>query len=357
MSKGGVTLRDVAERVGVTPAAVSMALLGRGRISEQKRLDIQNAAAELGYVGSSAARALRSQRADTIALIVPTTATHVFGHAYFTHVLQGVIEAANERNIQVLISTNADQDNGLTAYERVMRSNMVDGAIVTSAAIDDSTVERLNEGGVPVVLIGNFPYLQDPVTVGVDDRAASVLATDHLIGVHGRTRLLHVAGPLDHQTGLDRSIGFTSAVEAAGISSGSMIVEGDLSEGGGADAILRLGASVTDFDGIFFANDDMAYGAIQELRRQGVRVPADVSIIGFDDFGLSRAVSPSITTIHVPAEEMARAATGRLLDIVEGIAGWSRRDFEVSLVARESCGCGPLRVAAAAPAAGSSHHT
>jgi DNA-binding LacI/PurR family transcriptional regulator len=335
-----VTLRDVADRVGVTPAAVSMALLGRGRISEQKRLDIQNAAAELGYVGSSAARALRSQRADTIALIVPTTATHVFGHAYFTHVLQGVVEAANERTIQVLIATNADQDNGLTAYERVMRSNMVDGAIVTSAAIDDPTVERLSQSGVPVVLIGNFPYLDDPVTVGVDDRKAAATATRHLSEVHGRRRILHVSGPLDHQTGLDRRGGFDDAVEAAGLAGDARVVESDLSESGGAEAIRSLGEAAAEFDGMFFANDDMAFGAVGELRRLGLRVPDDVSIVGFDDFGLARVVTPGLTTVHVPAEEMARAAADRLLDIVEGRDGWRRREFAVELVVRESCGCG-----------------
>src|SRR4051794_34877522 len=108
-----VTLRDIADQLGITPAAVSMALSGKSRISESTRLAVEKAAADLGYVGSSAARALRVQKAGTIALIVPTTAAHVFTHIYFMQVLSGVSNVANARDIQLLISTNADDSNGL----------------------------------------------------------------------------------------------------------------------------------------------------------------------------------------------------------------------------------------------------
>lgn len=333
-----VTLRDVANKVGVTPAAVSMALTDSGRISADMKIAIREAATELGYVGSSAARALRNQKTNTIALIVPLTATHVFGHAYFTHVLQGVTEAANTRDVQTLLATNADEAHGLTAYERVLRANMVDGAIVTSAAIADPTVQRLSQSGVPVVLIGNFPYLDNPITVGIDDRSASALATRHLIEVHHRTRLLHVAGPQDHQTGLDRSHGFIDAVRAAGLEGSSLVIESDLTERGGLEAMQALG-DPRWFDGMVFANDDMAFGGIQALSGRQIDVPSDVAVVGFDDFGLSRVVTPSISTVRVPVEAMAGAATDRLLDLVAGVSGWSRRVFDVEFVPRRSCGC------------------
>ncbi|RPE78383.1 MULTISPECIES: LacI family DNA-binding transcriptional regulator [unclassified Frondihabitans] len=334
-----VTLKDVAQKVGVTPAAVSMALLDNGRISAEKKIAIRQAATELGYVGSSAARALRNQKTNTIALIVPLTATHVFGHSYFTHVLQGVTEACNRRDVQTLLATNADEAHGLAAYERVLRGNMVDGAVVTSAAMTDSTVQRLSQGGVPVVLIGNFPYLDEPVTVGIDDRAASALATRHLLEVHGRKRLIHVAGPRDHQTGLDRSLGFADAVREAGVDEDSLIVESDLTEQGGATVVDELGSRLADYDGMVFANDDMAFGAITALTRLDIAVPTEMSVVGFDDFGLARVVSPGISTVRVPVEEMARDATERLLQIVDGVPGWTRRDFDVQFIARESCGC------------------
>jgi LacI family transcriptional regulator len=336
-----VTLKDVAQRVGVTAAAASMALAGHDRISDTTRAAVRRAADELGYVPSSAGRALRNQKAGAVALVVPNSAQHVFGHLYFMHVLDGVSEAANAHDAQVIVSTNADAERGVVAYERVMRSRTADGAIVTSAAIDDTNVERLVASGLPVVLLGNFPYLAEGTSVGIDDVAATRRITDHLLVEHGRRRLVHVTGTLDHQTGLDRREGFLDAVRAAGVEAASQIVEGDLGEQSGAEAMSALLDAGTAFDGVVFANDDMALGGLRVLQQRGVDVPGDVSIVGFDDFGFARVTTPGITTIRVPAEEMARIATERLFDLVDGVDGWSRHELDVDLVVRESCGCTP----------------
>ena len=337
---GRITLRDVAERVGVTPSAVSMALADSNRIGEETKKLVREAAADLGYVPSSAARALRNQQAGTIALIVPTTANHVFNHSYFMHVLEGTSSVANEHDVQLLVSTNPDNEHGLAAYERVMRSHSADGAILTSAAIEDPTVERLIQSGLPVVMIGNFPHLPTAITVGIDDRGASRSITEHLVTVHGRSRLLHLTGTLDHQTGVDRRDGFLDAVRAHGIEGVALVVEGDLSEASGASAIQGLGSHISQIDGIVAANDDMAFGAMRMLKTQGIDVPRTISLVGFDDFGLARVTSPSITTVHVPAELIARTATERLFEVMGGTgSGWRRHDIAVHLVLRESCGC------------------
>ncbi len=340
-----VTLKDVAAKVGVTSAAASMALAGHERISERTRAAVRQAADELGYVPSSAGRALRSQRADAVALIVPNSSTHVFGHLYFMHVLTGMSTAANAHDAQVIVSTNADTTSGGVAYERVMRSRTADGAIVTSAAIDDDHVQALVASGLPVVLIGNYPHLARAVSVGIDDVAATEQLVDHLVTVHGRRRLLHVTGTLDHQTGLDRREGFLRAANTHGLAEVS-VIEGDLSEASGAAAVDRMLAGAPEElpDGIVFANDDMAVGGLRVLRRAGVRVPEDVSVVGFDDFGLARVTTPGITTVRVPAEEMGRIATERLFDLVDArrtSAADAERHTElpVEVVLRGSCGC------------------
>lgn len=334
--KSGVTLRDIADKVGLSVSAVSMALLDNPRIGAEAKSRVRAAADELGYVPNSAGRALRARKAGAVALIVPNTSQHVFGHAYFMHVLTGVTEVANERDAQVVISTNPDESHGMVAYERVMRSGSVDGAIVTSAAVTDDNIERLVASGLPVVLLGNFPYLPDAVSVGVDDRVAAFEATSHLIASHGRRSLLHVSGPLDHQSAIDRRDGFIAAVTQHGVE--ARVIEGDYSEESGT----RAADDLRGVDGIFAANDEMAFGAMVRLRADGLDVPSQISIIGFDDFGLSRVTSPSITTMHVPAERMARLATERLFDVVSGVR-IAQEDAHVTLpvdlVTRESCGC------------------
>ena len=340
-----VTLKDVAERVGVTPAAASMALSGRSRISAATIERVKAAAAELGYVPSSAARALRQQRSGAIALIVPNSTQHVFGHSYFMHVLTGVSTAANARDVQVLVSTSATEASGLTAYERVMRSRTADGAIVTSAAIGDTNIERLAAGGLPLVLIGNYPELPGASSVGIDDVQASRMIAEHLIQAHGRRSLLHVTGPLNHQTAVDRREGFLLAVRAHGVEDRATVVEGDFSELSGSTAIGGSRFGPHGFDGIVFANDDMAFGGLHRLRSEGRSAPQDLSVVGFDDFGLSRITQPSITTIHVPAEEMARTAAERLFALIDHPSlDPTRDDLDVSLVARESCGCAQVEV-------------
>jgi LacI family transcriptional regulator len=335
-----VTLKDVAARVGITPAAVSMALSGSRRISSTTVDRVRAAAAELGYVPSSAGKALRSRKSGAIALIVPNSTQHVFGHTYFMHVLTGVSSAANERDVQVLVSTSASEASGLTAYERVMRSRTADGAIVTSAAIGDPNIERLTASGLPVVLLGNYPDLPGATSVGWDDVDAARTVTDHLIEEHGKQRLLHVTGPLDHQTSVDRREGFLRAVGAHGIEESATVVEGDFNEQSGFDALSGHRFGADGFDGIVFANDDMAFGGLEALRRDGLRAPDDVAVVGFDDFGLSRTTTPGITTIHVQAEEVARIAAERLFALIDDSEAESTRDdLQVSLVRRESCGC------------------
>lgn len=340
--RSSVTLKDVAARVGVTSSAASMALADHSRISAKTKAAVRQAALELGYVPSSAGRALRNQKAGAVSLIVPNSSQHVFGHSYFMHVLTGVSIAANEHDMQVLISTSSDEKNGVAAYERVVRSRTADGAIVTSAGVSDTHVETLVASGLPVVMIGNFPYLPAAVSIGIDDVAATVQLTRHLIEVHGRKNLVHVTGPLDHQTGIDRRAGFCQAAEGYGPDVIVRIIEGEFSEESGRDAIETLIAEKYHFDGIVFANDDMAFGGLQALQGHGLRVPENISLVGFDDFGLARLTTPGITTIAVPAAEMGRLATERLFELIDGSnLGPSHQELPVTFVARQSCGCPP----------------
>ena len=256
-----VTLRQIAERADLSVSAVSMALKDHPRIGDDAKQRVRQIASELGYVANSAGRALRARRADAVALIVPNTSQHVFGHAYFMCVLTGVNDAVSQRDAQLLISTNRDESHGTVAYERVMRSGSVDGAIVTSASVADANLVRLVSTGLPVVLLGRFPHLPDAISVGVDDVAAERAATEHLIETHGRSRLVHISGPLDHQSAIDRRDGFMEAVATAGVS--GRVIEGNFDEGSGREAGRALARDL-NCDGVVAANDEMAYGAMNE---------------------------------------------------------------------------------------------
>ena len=336
-----VTLADVAAAAGVSISAVSMALADHPRIGVATKENVRMLAQELGYVTNSAARALRSQRSATIALIVPNTGQHVFNHPYFMQLLLGVSEVLNSHDISLLVSTNPDGCHGVAAYERVLRSKAADGAIVASAAVDDTNIIRLAESGLHAVLIGNYPVDVDAVLV--EDVAGARVATEHLIS-HGRRMIAHISGPLNHQTSLDRLEGFRLALAEAGrAASESPVAAGDFDEETGATAAKALLDRYPAIDGIFAANDEMAYGVLVEIKRRGLRVPEDIALIGYDDFGVSRITTPAVTTISVPAAEVGRRATVRLLQVIEKRTPFRREVLPVSLTIRDSCGCSPPR--------------
>ncbi|RZS86874.1 LacI family transcriptional regulator [Motilibacter rhizosphaerae] len=333
-----VTLRDIAERAGVSVSAVSMALSDHARIGEQTKREIRAVAQELGYVTNSAARALRAQRTGTLALVVPNTGQHVFNHPYFMHLLDGVNEVVNEVDGTLLISTNPDERHGVAAYERILRSRAADGAIIASAAADDPGVLRLLDSGVPVVLVGHYPRIPDAVAIGVADVDGGRAATDHLVG-HGATRIATITGPHNHQTSIDRLEGFTRSLHAAGLEPVG-IAEGDFGEESGRAATAALLDEHSDMQAIFVANDEMAYGALLELRARGLDVPGDVRLVGYDDFGVSRLTTPALSTVTVPAVDVGRRAARRLLDLIDRNVPEPRTEtLPVSLTTRASCGC------------------
>lgn len=335
-----VTLKDVARLAGVSPSAASMALSGHPRISADTKIQVRSAATRLGYVPNSAGRALRVSKAGAIALVVPNTSAHVFGHLYFMHLLMGVTDVGTSQDYSIMVSTNPGEEeaNGVAAYERVLRSGAVDGAVIASAAASDPNVARMLESTLPVVLIGRFPNLPNGVSVGVDDVAAAELVTRHLVVDHGIRRIGHISGPLEHQTAMDRYAGFRHALARLGTATIQEQVEGDFSEESGARAAIELIRRVPDLQGIFAANDEMAFGALTALRAVGKRVPEDVAMVGFDDFGVSRLTTPAITTVRVPAQELGRVAAGRLFDLIAGGSPQLHTTIPVELVIRDSCG-------------------
>lgn len=312
-----------------------MALRDHRRISQATRARVQSAAVELGYVRNAAGQALREQRAGAIAVVVPNTERHVFGHAYFMHLLEGITEIANARDAVVMISTNADEEHGVAAYERILRSRRSDGAIIASAAVDDPYVNRMVASGFPIVVIGEVVSAPGASSVVLPDRLAAATLCRHLLDGHGHNRVAHVSGPVAHQTGRDRLAGY---LDIFGSCSADLVWAGTYDERSGADGLNHLLDSEEPFTALFCANDEMALGALQVAKARGVRVPADLAIVGFDDFGLARVVEPALTTVRVPARAMGRTATEFLFDVIDG-RPVRHHVMDVDMVLRESCGC------------------
>ncbi len=319
-TRRGPTSEAVARRAGVSRSTVSVVLNGATNvtIAEETRLRVLEAAKDLGYVPSAAARQLASGRARTIGLVI-SYAENLRTDAFVPRALYSLNDAARERGFRVLVEALEDVTDP-SAYRELVRGKQIDGLIVLDPRADDRALPKLIEEGYPVVVIGHAGREEEAtrVDVDVDNVAAARTVTEHLTSL-GRTRVAHVTyGPFAHHSVARRRRGWSEALRAAGIEPDPAWVEpAAFSADSGAAAMRRLLARTTP-DAVFAGNDTVAFGAMTALREAGLRIPEDVAVAGFDDIPLAAHANPPLTTVRLPAVQMGRAAAERLIRRIEG---------------------------------------
>jgi LacI family transcriptional regulator len=334
------TLRDVARLAGVSVSTASMALAGSTRVAGSTKEAVQRAASALSYVPNSSGRALRARRVGAIAVVVPHTSHHVFTHPVFMDLLEGITDVANEHELTTILSTAPAEHDEAPAYLRILRGRQADGVIVASAAVDDENLDALAASSYPVTLYGRRPHRPSLHCVGIDDLGGSRAVTEHLLHVHGHRRVAHIAGPLDHQSAIDKHDGYRNALAGAGLAyDSSIVVESDYSQEGGYAAAVKLLDGVAP-EAIVAANDQMAFGAIEAMRDRGLDAPKDVAVVGYDDIGLARVMQPRLTSVGADLVEVGRLTAERLLELLDGgRPAPVQRELPTSVIVRTSCGC------------------
>lgn len=335
------TLVDVARMAGVSVSTASMALRGHPRTAAATRQTVREAAEMLRYVPDSSARGLRARRTGAVALVIPHSSEHVFTHSYFLSLLNGISDRCNQAGLMLVLSTSPLEHDEETPYLRILRSRAADGVIVASARLADRNVLQLAASGFPAVFIGRYPDASRLDAVGVDDQGGGLLATDHLIEAHGRTRVAHLGGPRSALSAVDRVEGYRTSLARHGlVFREELVVEGDYDQVSGEAACRRLLDAGVGFDALFAANDDAAIGAMRALVAAGLHIPRDVAVVGFDDGLLAGVVTPPLTTVRQPVRELGAAAAARLLELLaDPTSPPCRLEFPVELVVRQSCGC------------------
>jgi DNA-binding LacI/PurR family transcriptional regulator len=337
-----VTLADVARLAGVSKTSASMALADSPRVALHTRESVRRAANDLGYVPHFAASSLRTQRADTVAVVLPHAAQHVFSHPVFIDLLEGITTAANELDLSVVLSTARSASDEKSAYQRIMRGRQAAGVIVAAASVTDPNPGEVDDAGYPIVVVGRVPRSSRVPSVGIDDLAGARDAVEHLISVHGVRRIGHVSGPLDHQSSIDKRDAYVAALAEAGLMIDPRLsFEGDYEEASGHRAATALASHLQPGDGVFFANDQMAIGAIEEWRKAGLQVPGDLRVIGYDNHPMSRYVSPALTTVGADMVAVGNSALRQLHRLIGGQSDLDPIEFPTELIVRQSCGCTP----------------
>lgn len=331
--RGSVTIEEVAAAAGVSRSTVSRVVNGSTAVSPEALDAVNRAIAELNYVPNRAARSLASRQTHAIALIVPEDTTRFFGDPFFAAIVSG-INARLSRSDYVLNLFIANDDPGdkTTSY---VRSGAVDGAIVVSHHTSDTFIDRI--AAVVPVVYGGRPVRERErdYYVDVDNVRGGRDAVAHLIA-HGRRRIATITGPLNMPAGVDRLRGYRQALQEAGLLEGP-IEDGRFTSDGGTAAMRRMLERGGDLpDAIFIASDLMARGAMSVLTAAGIRVPEDISIVGFDDSPVATSVTPALTTMRQPSFAQGERMASILLDLLAGREAPHVTILETELIPRDS---------------------
>lgn len=322
VSSGGrvpATLESVAVAAGVSRATASRVLTGSPRVSEAARDKVLAAARELAYVPNAAARSLVTRRSDTVAFVVCEPEEKFFSDPFFATVLKGahrVVAAHRLQLVFVVVATDADRDQ----LERFAAGGHLDAAMFVSLHGSEDMPARLDALGLPVVMAGRslHPGAAGLPVVDVDNAQGAGLATQRLLD-RGCTRIGTISGPVDMTGAMDRLAGWRAAMLAAGRTPHEDdVVTGDYTVESGHRAMLALLAREPHVDGVFVANDLMAAGALRAVADQGLSVPDDVAVAGFDDIPVAEATQPPLTTVHQPIEELGRRMAESLVAALVG---------------------------------------
>jgi LacI family transcriptional regulator len=306
-----VTLGMVASAAGVSPSTVSRILTGSARVSDSKRAAVEEAIQRLGYQPNVMARGLAQGRTYSIGVLTQDINSPFYGEA-----LRGIEDALAGTGIVPLFVSGHWHPQDEVDRIALMLARRVDGVIILTGCLTDEQLLDYAQK-VPVVVTGRELTGHGLTSLRVDDFTGAKLATQHLIGL-GHRVIAHIAGPQDHGDSVERLRGYRAALMEAGINfNPNLVIYADFHEPSGVIAVNQLLSSHQSFTAIFAANDQTAFGARLAFFQRGIRVPEDVSLVGFDDIPAAQYAIPPLTTVHQPIYELGRIAAQSLLNSIE----------------------------------------
>lgn len=312
---GKPTISDVAARAGVSKTLVSFVLNDRPGVSADARTRIQQAVTDLEFRPSRAARALSSSKTSALGLVLKRKPEMLRADPFFPPFIAGVEMVIAPADMALMLRFVPDAAAERTAYTELSQGR-ADGVIVTDIRSGDPRPALLARLGLPAVTLNRPVADSSTPAVCLDDTQGIREAVDHLIGL-GHRRIAHVGGPKEYLHAENRRRQWADALAAAGLSSGTHI-EADFTAAGGARATAELLDGANPPTAILFASDLMAMAGMAEAHRRGIRIPDELSVVGFDDSELSAHLHPPLTTVRTDAFGWGQAAAKSLMSHLAG---------------------------------------
>jgi len=327
------TISDVAQHAGVSIATVSRVLNGKTPVQEEKAERVRRAIAELNFVPRSAARVLASRKTNTIGLVF----SEIQG-AFFPPLLKGIEAQLHEAGYELLVySTHSDRP----IKRKPIGEHNTDGLLVFTTSLDKEEIARLYKINFPMVLMHETPPEgMDIPVITIENKDGAEMLVSHLIEKHNRRRIVYMRGPEGHEDSQWRERGYCEALEKHNIPfEPELVVMGGFEEDLAFASIQKMIHNGIEFDAVFAGDDDTAIGVYRALKVSNRLIPDHVAVVGFDDVQFARYISPALTTVRAPIEEVGREAVRQLLTILDGGQAQSLVLKRTELIIRESCGC------------------
>ncbi|MDQ7026108.1 MAG: LacI family DNA-binding transcriptional regulator [Anaerolineae bacterium] len=327
------TIRDVAKVANVSTSTVSHVINETRYVSPETRERVLRAMQQLNYQHNRLASSLRNRKTHTIGVLVPNSA-----NPYFAEILAGIEAACYEQDYHIIMGNANDDPEREQSYLKVLLSRQVDGILLISTGAFDNSIRLLSANKTPVVMVDRSAELATVDELFTDNRGGGRLATEYLLSL-GHCRIGCITGPSFLTPSAARVQGYRDAFSTANhVFRDEWLVTGDFQHKGGYLAAQKLLAQDEIPTAIFACNDLMAVGAVAALQKAGLRVPHDISVIGYDDIPLASYANPRLTTIAQPARELGHLAVERLLERFGNLGAPARHDMlPVALIKRDSC--------------------
>ena len=331
---GNATIIDVAQRAGVSYATVSRVINNEAYVKEATRQRVLQALIDLDYVANRQARSLRGGRTHMIGLLVRD-----LGTGYIGEIIRGIDLELGERQYDLLLYTTHGRGRRESDYVTTLTRGMVDGLLLVLPRTPEDYLAELRKSRFPHVLIDHQGVDQTGPAVGATNWQGGYDATAYLAGL-GHRRIGLITGDLSLGCAVARTEGYRAALRACGLPDDdpALVAEGDFTQSAGYQKAKELLCLHDPPSAIFASNDVMALGVMEAARERGLRIPEDLSIIGFDDIPQANSLHPALTTVHQPLEAMGRVATQMLFGYLADPSRTEERiELPTQLVIRNSC--------------------
>lgn len=328
------TINDVAKNAGVSITTVSYVLTGKRFVSDDLQERVRRAMKEIGYRPNNLARSLRSGKTDTIGLVIPDSS-----NLFFAEISRSVEDIGFDNQYTVFLCNSDDNPIKQSKYLDVLIAKQVDGIVFISVSNDKSDLDKLAEANIPFVIVDRDESESNSDTVQVDNFEGGRIAVEKLFSL-GHRKIACITGPSTATLSADRYHGYLKVLEENGIPANSAyVIPGDFRFKGGEEAMTRLLNLPDPPTAVFICNDMMAIGAIRAVNTFGLKVPDDISIIGFDNSPIAEAITPALSTVAQPINQIAEKAMKILFQRMQGNSeGFPLRiTLKPELIMRNSC--------------------